>query len=297
MKNKPVNVFILDDEFPKNEDFRRRGIYNSAISKDDLYHLAVDSEWNHLSDLQQLIKDVIASQACEDGHIDLFGFNTPTQALASIKKGLVPDIVIYDWEYINAPAYSTNSQDWLQDIFEMTSAFIFVYSKMAEDLQQLFNGPIFSKYTERFQVFLKGDKIKASFSSEEFILQYVIGAATKSGNIKISGIPIKFTSNNYLQNASDIMFLQRILGSQYVIDEMNKLEFTINQASVEKLLNDSKRFLLLNKSKGYLITPDNKLLEGKSKDSLIPISYLEVLKQYSNSILELALERGFAYIN
>jgi hypothetical protein len=295
MKTKPVIVCIIDDEFPQTAEFRSSGVYNSAISKDNLYHLAVNEEWNHLIDLQQLIKDVIASKANEDGYIDLYGFNTPTQALLEIEKGLSPDIIIYDWEYLNAPMYSQNAKNWLLEMLNKTSAFLFVYSKIGNELTKILNETDFSKFiASRFQLFLKGGKVKSSFSSEEFILQYIIGAATNSGNIKINGIPIKFTSNNYLEKASDILFLQRILGSQYVIDEMNKIDFTINEASVEKILNDSNLFLYINKEKKYLITPGNKLLEGK-KIALEKISYLEVLRQFSPTILEDTIERGIIY--
>lgn len=291
-----VNVFLLDDEFPRSAEFRQSGVYNTAISSENLFHLAIHNDWGHLIDLQQLIKDIVSSQSSKEGLINLIGFSSPTQALKAINDGHKPDIIIYDWEYPNAPMTSPNAGAWLLEMLKNTEAFVFVYSKMKSHLPAFLNTDELAAFSKRFQLLEKGGKTKSSFSAEEFIFQYIIGSATDSGNIKIDGIPISFTSNNYLENASDILFLQRILGRQYVLDEMTKIDFTINEASVEKILNDSERFLYINKQKGYLITPDNKLLEGRQLDFLEQITYLDVLKKFSPSILEETLERGIVYI-
>ena len=292
MKNRPINVFLIDDEFPIIEEFRQNGIYNSAISTENLYHLAVNSQWNHLLDLQQLIKDIVTSQACQEGLINLIGFNSPTQALSDIDNKILPDVVIYDWEYPNAPITSLNSKNWLLEILKKTDAFVFVYSKMRDELPRFLNSPDFSIFATKFQLFLKAGKIKSSFSSEEFILQYIIGTASNSGDIKIDSLPIKFTSNNYLATAGDILYLQRILGSQYVLDEMKQINFTINEAGVEKILNDSKGYLLYSETKKVLINPLDKI-NRTELEPLIKLSYAEVVKRFSFSILEDTLERGF----
>ena len=291
MKSEPINVFLLDDEFPIISEFRDKGIYNSAIKTDDLYHLAVNSEWNHLIELQQLIKDIVTSQACKEGLINLVGFNTPTQALSAISQGLIPHIIIYDWEYPNAPIYSPNSKNWLLEMLSKTEAFVFVYSKMRDELPPFLNDGDLNKFSNRFQLFLKGGKIKLSFSSEEFIFQYIIGAASNSGKIKINGIEIEFTANHYLESASDILFLQRILGNQYILDQLSKIDFSLDTASVEKILNDSNGYLLYNKEKGILISPIEKFDEEKIKP-YVRLSYLDVVKQFSISKLEDTLERG-----
>jgi hypothetical protein len=287
----PLNVFIIDDEFPRNDEFRRKGVYNSAISKDNLYHLAVNDNWNHLVDLQQLIIELITSQECEDGLIELYGFSSPTQVLITIEKGLKPDVIIFDWEYTNSMAYSQNSSKWLLEILERSESFIFIYSKLANEIQKQLSSEIIN-YVDRIQLFSKGYKVKSSFSSEEFILQYIVNLVSRSGHVKISGVPIKFTSNNYLEKASDILFLQRVLGFQYIIDAMNNIDFTINQASVEKLLNDSELFLFINREKKYLVTHDNILLKEQNIKDLPKLSYLEVIKEFSKSALEETIERG-----
>tara|TARA_R110002020_G_scaffold250965_2_gene464872 strand:+ start:5214 stop:6110 length:897 start_codon:yes stop_codon:yes gene_type:complete len=297
MKNKSTKVFLVDDEFPVIEEFRQKGIYNSPISGQNLYHLAVNSSWNHLIDLQQLIKDIFSNQVCKEGLVELSGLNTPTKVLSEIKKGNLPDIVIYDWEYPDAPIHSLKSKEWLLKILRETNAFVFVYSKMRDEIPRFLNTAEFSEFSPRFQLFLKGGKIESSFSAEEFILQYVIGAASKSGKIKIDGIDIEFTANNYLSSASDILYLQRILGNQYVLDELNKIHFSIDDASIEKILNDSNGFLLFNEEKNILIDPDEiKITEKLSP--CIKLSFLEVVKRYSIKTLEETLERGiFPLIN
>jgi hypothetical protein len=291
MKNRPINVFLLDDEFPVLEEFRKKGIYNSAISTKDLNYLSINCKWNHLVDLQLLIKDVLSSKASIEGLINLVGFSTPTQALSEINKGVLPDVIIYDWEYLNAPIHSLNSKNWLIEILNKTKAFVFIYSKMRDELPRFLNTFEFTQFSKRFQLFLKGGKIEFSFSAEEFIFQYIIGAASGSGNIKINGIKIEFSSNNYLSSASDILLLQRILGKKNILKKLSDVNFIINDASIEKILNDSSGYLLFNAEKRILIDPDEDFDEEKIKP-VIKLSYLEVVKRFSIVKLEDTLERG-----
>ncbi len=291
MKNKSTKVFLVDDEFPMNDEFRKSGVYNSPISGENLYHLAVNNSWNHLADLQQLIKDIFSHQVRKEGLVELYGFNSPTKVLNEIKEGNFPDIVIYDWEYPDAPGHSPNAKNWMLQILKESDAFVFVYSKVRDNIPPFLNTSEFIDFISRFQLFLKGGKMKSSFSAEEFILQYIIGAASNSGKIKIDGIDIEFTSNNYLNSASDILYLQRILGSQYIIDQLNNINFSIDDASVEKILNDSEGFLYYNEEKRILFSPDENLQLEKFSP-YIKLNYLDVIKQFSITQLEDTLERG-----
>jgi len=295
MESKPINVFLLDDEFPKPDDLRQKGVFNTAISTEDLYHIAVNCTWDDLYFLQQLIKDIVTSDPCKEGHINLIGYSSPTQALLDVAKGLTPNVIIYDWEYLNAPAYNTNAKDWLLELFQRTEAFIFIYSKKSNELTRLFNGNEFVPYSDRFQLFLKGNKRQASFSSEEFIFQHIISAASKTGKININGVSIDFRSNPYLSSASDILYLQRILGSQYVLDHLKEIGFFIDTASVEKLLNDSGGYVYHNVEKRILISPDEVDDEEKLQ-AYEKITYLEVVKRFSLPQLEDTLERGVLFI-
>ena len=289
------NIFILDDEFPTIKEFVDAEIYQKAISADNLYHLALNENWKSLNYLQQLIKDIITSDAFKSGMINLSGYSDPELALQDIELGNKPDVVIYDWQY-GSEINHTNSQKWLLEILEKTDAFVFIYSLIEPKLPEFLNKESFGKFWKRFQLFAKGGKNPQSFSPEEFIFQYIISSASKKGRIQIAGIKIEFTSNDYLSNASDILYLQRILGNQYLLDELNKIDFSIDTASVEKILNDSEGFLFINKEKNYLISSDNRLIEDKKLQNLDKISYLNVVKQFSLATLETVLERGILYL-
>lgn len=289
------NIFLLDDEFPKIKEFVDTNVYQQAIDADNLYHLALNENWKSLNHLQQLIKDIITSDTFKSGMISLWGYAEPELALQDIDAGKKPNVLIYDWQY-GVATNNSNSQSWLLEILEKTEAFVFIYSQVEPTLPAFLNKEVFSKYFDRFQLFLKGGKIHHSFSSEEFIFQYIINSASKTGRIKIDGIEIEFKSNDYLEKASDILYLQRILGNQYILEELNKIDFSIDTAGVEKILNDSDGFLLINREKGYLISPENRLIADRKLESLEKISYLDVVKQYSLTTLESVLERGVLYI-
>jgi len=289
------NIFLIDDEFPKIKEFIDDNIYQKAINADNLFHLALNENWKSLNHLQQLIKDIITSEPFKAGMINLWGYSEPEFALQNIESGNKPDVVIFDWQY-GIEINNTNSQNWLLEILEKTEAFVFIYSQIEPLLPQFLNRESLSKHSHRFQLFLKGGKNYQSFSAEEFVFQYIISSASKTAKIKIDGIEVEFTANDYLAKASDILYLQRILGNQYLLDQLNKIDFSIDTASVEKILNDSNGFLFINKEKGYLIFPENRIIKDNEIESLEKISYLDVVKQYSLSILETVLERGILYI-
>jgi hypothetical protein len=76
---------------------------------------------------------------------------------------------------------------------------------------------------------------------------------------------------------------------------LNKINFSIDTASIEKLLNDSNGFLLYNEEKGILISPENVTLVDKLKP-LKEMKYLEVIKKFSLLKLEEVLERGVSIV-
>lgn len=285
------NVFLLDDEFPKIKEFIREDKYSRAINADDLYHLALNENWKSLSYLQQLIKDIRTSDEFASGDIYLNGYSNPEIALQSIENGIMPDIIIYDWQY-GAELNHKNSKDWLLEIFEKTSAFVFVYSFIEPQLSILLNESIFNNYRNRFQLFLKGGKIPQSFTSEEFIYQFIVNSVSNQVSISINGIKIDFKSNNYLANASDILYLQRILGNKYFLDELTKIDFELNEAGIEKILNDSDKFIYYDSKRKILINPkeieSNVITESYSK-----LTFTDVIKNFSIGILEDTLDRGF----
>lgn len=293
MSYKPVNIYILDDEFPKTPEFIAKSVYDSAISSDNIYHLAITQNWLGLQPLQQLIKDIINSKPFADGMINLSGFTKPPQALSAIDKGEMPDIVIYDWEY-DMPK-PKESQDWLLEVLGKTKAFVFVYSKVRDELPPFLNKEIFDKHANRFQLFLKGSSENTIFSSEEFILQYLLSRVSSNYQIKLRGIEINFSSNGYIENPSDILHLENIVGRNFLLDELKDLDFSITQENVEKLIEKANGKLLFDESRGFLITPDSTIFVEQFKPNT-EITYIEALKKFGLMKLKEVLEVGLVKI-
>lgn len=293
MKKSPINIVLIDDEFPISKEFVDSGVYEHAINSDNLYHLALNENWKYLHDLQQLIKDIVTSKPCKDGLINLIGFTKPEQCLLEIDKGLLPDVVIYDWQYgiIN----DADSKKWLLDILSLTDAFVFVYSKVRDKLPPFLNKKDFNQYADKFQLFLKGSKSHSVFYSEEFILQFILGMVSESGKIKIHGFDVEFTKNDYLKEASDILYLERIFGRTNLLEEIKKVDFSLNKETIEKILDSNDGFLFYNEEKKILINPDNKSTIERIQ-SLKKISFKQVAEMFSIKKLEEALERGIALI-
>lgn len=294
-KNKTVNIFLLDDEFPTSKEFIENQVYARAISSDELYHLSISENWGALHFLQELIKDIVASAPCKNGLIRLLGFKNPNIALDEIeKKQEIPDVVIFDWEY--GMPNPTESQSFLLELLEKTQAFIFVYSKVRNEIPQFLNKSVFNPYAKRLQLFLKGSTSHSIFSSEEFILQYILGKVSNNVSIKIQGFPVEFEPNELLKHASDILYLERIVGKLYLLEELKKIQFNITSYTVENLLNDTHGFVYINKQKGLLVSPDENAIIAKMPQ-LEQLSYAQVAKDYSIYKLEETLEKGTALIN
>jgi hypothetical protein len=293
MKNEIKNIFLLDDEFPKIAEFISRGVYGQAINADDLYHLALYENWGSLHYLKELIKDIVTSEPYKQGLINLIGYSNPELALSDIENGVTPHVIIYDWQY--GQINDLYSQKWLIELIEKSKAFIFVYSQIGETLPQYLNKKEFNQHSNRFQLFLKGSKTNSIFYSEEFILQFILMEVVESGKLKIHGFNIEFSQNNYLKQASDILYLERIFGRLKLLEEIKKVQFSLNNETIGKILESTNEFLYYSEEKKVLISPDNKSTIDKIQ-SLQKISFKQVADKFSIQKLEEALERGIALI-
>jgi hypothetical protein len=288
-----ITLFILDDNIYKSQEFVDRSVYDTKIDSQALLQLADSYEWKGQHNLQALTIDILKSVHGQSGSIATYGFTHPAICLDEIDGGLKPDIVIFDWEY--GSESNKESSNWLTEILNSTEAFIFVYSQVRDVIPPFLNKQEFDNYAHRFQLFLKGSSTHSIFSSEEFILQYILGKVSDSGKIKIQGIDVEFTSNDYLKKASDILYLERVLGKSYLLEEFKKLQFTLNNNTIENLLDNSNDCLYLSEAKGLLISPDEVTLIEKLKP-LKKLSYSTVVKHYSIEKLEETLEKGIALI-
>lgn len=286
-------IFLLDDEFPRIKEFIEKGIYDSGIDGNDLYHLALYENWGTLSYLQQLIKDITTSKPYKDGLLKLTGYSNPEQALYDIEKGSNPYVIIYDWQY--GEINDANSQKWLLELLEKSNAFIFIYSQVGDTLSQFLNKPILNKYSNKFQLFLKGSKSHSLFYSEEFILQYILNEIEPNGRIKVHGFEVEFCSNKYLKKASDLLYLDRVFGRINLLEKIKNVDFKIDDDSIVEILDDENNFLIISKDKGVIVSPENHTALNKITDSE-KISFRDVISNFSIEKLEEALERGLTFI-
>ncbi|MBK6989648.1 MAG: hypothetical protein IPH33_16270 [Bacteroidetes bacterium] len=123
----------------------------------------------------------------------------------------------------------TESQSLLLEILNSTQSFVFVYSKVRNEIPQFLNKEIFNPFAKRLQLFLKGSTTHSVFSSEEFILQYILGKITDNVQIKIQGFDV-LLNQMLLKKASDILYLERIVGKMIAgRTEKNSLILIITQ--------------------------------------------------------------------
>lgn len=288
-----ITVFILDDNIYKSQEFVDRSVYDTKIDSELLLQLADSYEWKGQHNLQALTIDILKSVHGQSGNIATYGFTHPSICLDEIDGGLKPDIVIFDWEY--GSESNKDSSNWLTEILNSTEAFIFVYSQVRDVIPPFLNKQEFDNYAHRFQLFLKGDDKNAIFTSEEFILQYILSRVSNSNRIKLQGIEIGFNENGYLENPTDILHLEKILGRNFLIEKFKSDDFSVTTENIEKLMESYNGKILFDNTKNLLITPDSKLLIEKFKPKE-ELTYVEVLKRYGLNKLRETIETGLSKI-
>lgn len=288
-----VTLFILDDNIYKSQEFVDRSVYDTKIDSELLLQLADSYEWKGQHNLQALTIDILKSVHGQSGNIATYGFTHPSICLDEIDGGLKPEIVIFDWEY--GSESNKESSNWLTEILNSTEAFIFVYSQVRDVIPPFLNKQEFDKYAHRFQLFLKGDDKNAIFTSEEFILQYILSRVSNSNRIKLQGLDVSFNENGYLNNPTDILHLEKIFGRTFLIEQLKNQNLSINNKTIENIVGNVTSKILVDNKHNFLITPDSTLLIEKFKPEG-EISYLDVLKNYGLSALKEVLETGLKKI-
>ncbi len=289
MKNKR-RVFILDDNFPKSQEFIEQKIYERAISKDELSYLANTADWGAEWSLKKFTLDLLKHDYVKTGKIEVYGYLNPEICLADLRGNHKPDVVIYDWEY---EGNSFNkSVAWLLDILKETKAFIFVYSGIRDAVPAHLNKKEFDEFASRFQLFAKGNSTNSVFTSEDFLYQYILSLVNKSNTIKIQGIDVRFEASGYLESPTDILYLESILGRAALLERIQQNHNELSEESVEKIVESLDGNMLVNREKGFLITRDSPLLVDRFKPT-VEISYLEALRKFGLLKLKEAIEIGF----
>lgn len=285
-----AQVFIVDDSFPKLEEFVDREVFEKPIKKDDLLFLANNGQWSGEASLRQLIFDLLGHDHVKTEKIEVIGYNRPEICLSDLTNNR-PDVIIYDWEYGDPFAQSS---DWLFDLLGRTEAFIFVYSAVqASTIPPYLNKERFNEFAHRFQLFAKGEISNSVFTSEDFIYQYILSRVEKNNVIKIRDIEVKFQSNGYLETPSDILYLQSIFGRATLLELIRKHRNEISAESVEEMLQGIEGHLWFNPDKGFLISQDSPLIAKKFQAN-VEMSYLEALQRFGLPKLTEVVEVGFA---
>lgn len=288
-----LTLFILDDNIPKIPEYVEQSLYDTKMDAASLSHLVSTVEWKGQYNLKQLTSFILDSEHAHSGIIATWGFTHPSICLNEIDAGLIPDIIVYDWEY-GSETYKESSK-WLMEILNSTKAFVFVYSIIRNEIPPFLNKKEFDEYSSRFQLFLKGDTTSSVFSSEEFILQYILTKITKANRIKIQGVEITFQENDYLDNPSDILFLEKIFGRAALVNYLKEKGSAVSQESIEEMITNISDRLLFDTKRNLLISPNSTLLIEKYKPEE-ELTYIESLKNYGLQKLIEVLEIGLVKV-
>lgn len=291
MKNK-IRVFILDDRLPKPQEFVERSIFNAPISQDNLKYLVQHGQWTDEPNLKRLLSDVLSHEYTTQGFITVSGYTNPEIYLSHISKKHMPHVIVYDWEYDNQ---TQHSGPWLLEILRMTKAFVFVYSGVRNSVPPTLNKKEFDKFAERFQLFEKGESGDSVFTSEEFIYQYILSLVDRNNTIHVGGLEVRFEASGYLKTPTDILYLESILGRAELLKQIQRNRNEITGESVERFLANLGGRLLLNRQKGFLITPDSSLMISRLKPT-DEISLVDALKEFGLPKLTEAIEVGFVSV-
>jgi len=290
---KELTVFILDDEIiPSNSDYVEDELHSKVLDSNVL--MTLSKSWNKQQHPQKLITLIVESEHFKNNVIKLYGFTHPSLALNSIDDGILPDILIFDWEYGSEP--HLNSSNWLKDILKLTDAFIFVYSKVRNEIPPFLNKSEFDTYSNRFQLFLKGDIDNSVFSTEEFVLQYILSRVSIDNKIIINGDSIEFEKNGYLSDSSDILHLENLFGRVRLLSKLKDSLSKINNVTIEEAVSDMEVSLILDEDKGMIVLEDAVPL-FKGLNASKKISPLEVIRNFGIFQLIDILEIGFVKVS
>ena len=294
MASNTLTLFILDDNIPKIPEYVEKSLYDGKLDSTSLRYLVDSAGWTGQHNLKELTSFILDSEHSKSGELDVYGFTHPSLCLDEIDEGLLPDVIIYDWEY--GGETNKESSNWLMEILNSTRAFVFVYSMVRNEIPPFLNKADFDEHSSRFQLFLKGDTGSSVFTSEEFIHQYVVSQITKSNNIKIQGYDINFQENGYLENPSDILYVERILGRLALSEKLKEGISTISNESIEQLFEDVNIKIYYDAKKGRLVTSDFSIV-AKKMEITKELSAIEILKEHGLVTLKELLEIGIAKVS
>jgi hypothetical protein len=271
-------ITFVDDQIPVEPGGDIGIIDNTKLI--ELLELSTEDWYSQVS-LKSLIEKVIATERYQDHHIIINAVTHPSILLNEIlEKGYDPDVIVYDWEY---ETQSHESGENLLEILKSTKAFAFVYSSFFDAIPPTLNKNVFNDFVNRIQLLSKGDKQSSIFSSEEFIVQYILGLFEKNNVIELSNHKVSFNSSGYLENASDILYLESVLGKGFILRNLEKIKYEISGSNIENLFD-----LVTDK---LFVADANELMKDRY-GPLTEMSYKDVLKKVGVKGLDELLNGG-----
>jgi hypothetical protein len=279
-------IVFIDDQIPTIPGEDSDIIISNRI--EELLKLS-DDDWFSQVYLKSLIEKLMATERYKNKEIIINAFKHPSILLNMIEdQQLTPDVIIYDWEY------ETESHDSglnLLDILRASKAFAFVYSSFFDAIPPTLNKSDFDEFSNRIQLLSKGDKESSIFSSEEFVVQYILGLFNKNNNIQLSNHTVKFNSSGYLEDASDIVYLEAVLGKEFILSNLEKIQNEISNDRIESLFDMVTDKLFISENNKYIIADNNDLMKEKY-GPFKEISYKEVLKLIGIKNINSLLQSG-----
>ena len=203
-----------------------------------------------------------------------------------------PDVIIYDWEYDFG---SEDSGDNLLEILNNVNAFTFVYSSFFDAIPTTLHRVDFANVSDRIQLLSKGDRQSSIFSSEEFIIQYILGLFDKNNLIELNNNFIQFNSSGYLEDASDILYLESVLGRSFLMQSLEEIGNEISEEKIEDLFELVNDTLFISMNSKYVVSSKNELM-NKKYGPLKELSYKKALKIIGIKGIDTVLNTGIKAI-
>lgn len=313
MANKHISIWIIDDSLP----------YQRFLNEiDDTLPISASQIGNIINsgdgwpDEEQPLKDltnlILQSQYFINGFIDLkwilypnFGIN----ALKNESEIYSPDLVIYDWEYKNYPGIApeattdenekfimpSSGKSLLMLLNQLQESFFFIYSNRAATIPiELFKDKL-DDYAKQFQVLPKGDN-RLYLSAEEMIYNYILLRINNQEKINIGGKEVVFDNSGMLRDYTDILYLENILGKEYLKKKLGEVADPFTDAVVSEILKEFSFQLYLSADKKILISEKDPFVE-KKYGPLITLSYKEAFNKYGLQIINEALNNTIIKIH
>lgn len=126
-----LNVWVIDDQIPQESiDGIEIDDLDLPIYADGLKQLVnKDEEWE-----DKRVRELV-NEALQNKLMSITAFKHPTHAIIALEKGITPpNLIIYDWEYINSS--DASHHEWISKLLKRGFIFLQVYShKPMESIQ------------------------------------------------------------------------------------------------------------------------------------------------------------------